>query len=157
MPHCWKVLHNSCLKIQSQIQMVLANILYLVICLFVDVFMSDFFSHMEKWRTANFDLCSVIIAIEQWGFFSVHVPQTVKRGIRIYCSSPKARDTHTYCRALSSGAVTTCFKDWGLSRLGFKHPTFRLRGEYSNQLRHRGGLYLVKGDVCFRWIICFLK
>ena len=109
MPHHWKVLHNSCLEIQSQIQMVLANILYLVICLFVDVFMSDFFSHMEKWRTANFDLCSVIIAIEQWGFFSVHVPQTVKRGIRIYCSSPKARDTHTYCRALSSGAVTTRF------------------------------------------------
>ena len=27
--------------------------------------------------------------------------------------------------------------DLGLSRLGFEHPTFRLRGERSNPLRHR--------------------
>ena len=45
-------------------------------------------------------------------------------------------DTHTYCRALSSGAVTTCFYDLGLSHLGFEHPTFQLRGQRSNTLRH---------------------
>ena len=28
----------------------------------------------------------------------------------------------------------------GLSRLGFKHPTFRLRGQRSNPLRHRRGM-----------------
>ena len=45
------------------------------------------------------------------------------------------RDTHTYCRAFSSGAVTTL----GLSRLGFEHPTFNLRGQRSNPLRHCHG------------------
>ena len=28
-------------------------------------------------------------------------------------------------------------------RLGFEHPTFRMRGERSNRLRHRGGHFLV--------------
>ena len=32
---------------------------------------------------------------------------------------------------------TTCYYDLGLSRLGFKHPTFRLRGQRSNPLRSR--------------------
>ena len=31
------------------------------------------------------------------------------------------------------------FYDLGLSRLGLEHPTFRLRGESSNPLRHRRG------------------
>ena len=39
-------------------------------------------------------------------------------------------DTHTYYRAFSSGAVTTCFYDLGISQLGFEHPTFRLQGHY---------------------------
>ena len=39
------------------------------------------------------------------------------------------RDTHTYCRAFGSGAVTTRFNDQGLSRLGFEHSTFPLRSE----------------------------
>ena len=39
-------------------------------------------------------------------------------------------DTHTYCRAFSSGAVT-CYLDLG-PRLGFEPPTVRLRGERSN-------------------------
>ena len=41
-------------------------------------------------------------------------------------------DTHTYCRAICDGTVTTCFNDLGLSRLGFQHQTFHLRGERSN-------------------------
>ena len=36
-----------------------------------------------------------------------------------------------------SGAVTTYFYDWNLSRLGFEHLTFRLRDERSNPLRQR--------------------
>ena len=49
----------------------------------------------------------------------------------MYCdmSSPRTRDTHTCCQTLGSGAVTTCFYDLGLSRLGFEFPNFRLRGE----------------------------
>ena len=60
------------------------------------------------------------------------------RCIRLLWSSPRTRDTHTYSQVFGSGAVTTCFYDFGLSRQGFKHPTFRLGGERSNQLRqHR--------------------
>ena len=33
-------------------------------------------------------------------------------------SSPRTHDTHSYCRAISSGVVTTCFYELGLSRLG---------------------------------------
>ena len=49
------------------------------------------------------------------------------------------RDTHIYCREFGSEAVTTCFYDVVLSRPGFEHQTFRLRGERSNPLRHRRG------------------
>ena len=44
----------------------------------------------------------------------------------------ETRDTHTYWRAFSSGAVTTCFYD-------FKHPIFRLLDQRSIQRRHRRG------------------
>ena len=50
------------------------------------------------------------------------------------------RDTHTYCRAFDTAAVSTCFYDLGLSLLKFEHQIFRLRGERSNPLRHRCGL-----------------
>ena len=46
-------------------------------------------------------------------------------------------DTRTYFRAFGTGDVTTCFYELGLSRLGFEHPIFILRGERSNPLRHR--------------------
>ena len=34
--------------------------------------------HHNRWRTANFDQCSAIMAIEQWGFFGV--PQLLWHG-----------------------------------------------------------------------------
>ena len=36
--------------------------------------------------------------------------------------------------------MTTCFNDLRLLRFGFEHPTFRLRGQRFNLLRHRRGL-----------------
>ena len=48
-------------------------------------------------------------------------------------------DTHSCCRAFSSGTVTTCFNNLGLSPLGIEHLTFRMRGERSDRLRHRRG------------------
>ena len=48
-------------------------------------------------------------------------------------------NTHACCLAFSSGAVTACFNDLGLLRLGFEHPTSRLRGQRSSPLRHRRG------------------
>ena len=44
-------------------------------------------------------------------------------------SSLRTRDSHTYCRAFGSGAVTTYFYELSLSRLGFEHPTSSFRGE----------------------------
>ena len=55
----------------------------------------------------------------------------------IYNGHLRGPVTITYCRASGSGAVTTCFYDVGLSRLGFENPTFRLRGQRSSSLRHR--------------------
>ena len=56
---------------------------------------------------------------------------------------PKDRDTHTFYWAFSSVDITTCFYDLGLSWLGFEHPTFRLRGERFNPLRHRNDVQLL--------------
>ena len=76
------------------------------------------------------------MVIEQWGFFSVpyllwHV---------VISEDP----WHIYCPAFGSGAVTTCFYDLGLSRLGFDHPTFCLRGQRSNPLLHRRGVIILR-------------
>ena len=76
--------------------------------------------HHYQWRAANFDLCSALMAIEQWVFFSVphllwyngHLQGPVTL-------APFAKHFPAH------GAVTTCFKDLGLSLLGFKHPTLR--------------------------------
>ena len=35
-----------------------------------------------RWRAANFDLCSVLMAIEQWGF--VNVPHPLRHGPTVY-------------------------------------------------------------------------
>ena len=57
---------------------------------------------------------------------------------------------HTYCWAFSCGAVSTCFYDLGLTRLGFEHQTFCLRDQRSNP---RSGF----GPNCIihlEWQIC---
>ena len=48
-------------------------------------------------------------------------------------------DTNTWYRAFCRGAVITGFNDLGLSRLGFKLPTFCMRYRRSKPLRHRRG------------------
>ena len=78
----------------------------------------EFFTHLETspWRlgTANVHLCSTLMAIEQrgWGFFSVSI--LLWHGSSAYkCHLRGPDDTHIYCRAFDSGAVTTCFNDLG--------------------------------------------
>ena len=96
----------------------------------------SYWCHYYRWRAAHFNLhvCSALVAIEQCGFFSeAHL---LWHPFRMVISEDP---WHTYCRAFGSEALTTCFHDLGLSRLGFENPTFRLRGECSNRLRlHRG-------------------
>ena len=79
--------------------------------------------HHYWWRAANFDLCSALMAIEQWRFFSM--PHLELHGASVPVTLTP-----------SSGAVTTWFYDLCLSRLGFEHPTFCLRGQRSNPLHH---------------------
>ena len=59
--------------------------------------------HHCRWRAANFDLCSVLMAMEQWGFFNV--PHLLWQGPTLY----KSHHTHTQCRAFGRKAVATFF------------------------------------------------
>ena len=54
------------------------------------------------------------------------------------------------CRVAGSGSFTTCFYCLRLSRLGFEHPTFSLRGERSNTLRRRCGYKLLKTPIIMK-------
>ena len=83
----------------------------------------------NRWRAANFYLCSALMVIEQLRFLSV--PHLLWHG----WSSLRTRDTHTECWAFGSGAFTTSFYDLGMLQLGFAHHTLRLR--------HRCGFSLV--------------
>ena len=119
-----------------------------LVCLFgVHRHTREFFTHKET-SPLPVKTCKFWPMLGTHGHWAARVLwraiPTVTRGIRLYWSSPRTRDTHTYCRASGSGAVTTCFYDLRLPRLGFKHPTFRLRGERSNLLRHRRGHLLAK-------------
>ena len=64
------------------------NLFYLFVCLFVCF---GYFVPLEncsviwrrhQWRTANFDRCSALMAIEHWGFFSV--PHLLWHGASVY-------------------------------------------------------------------------
>ena len=126
--------------------------LILFACLFgVNLPLDDFSliwrRHHYRWRTSNFDLYLAFMVIEQWGFYIDKLWHCDKwYPIRMVISED--RDTHTCCRAFGSGAVTTCFYDLGLSRLGFEHLTFYIRGERSNWLRHRGGVSFEDAQEC---------
>ena len=88
----------------------------LCVCLFlcVFVFLYRVFAPLENFslicrrhhwrlRAANFDRYSALMAIEQWGFFSV--PNLLWQG---HLRGP-VKLTPMYCRAFSNGAITTCF------------------------------------------------
>ena len=53
-------------------------------------------------------------------------------------------------RGFSSGAVTILFYDLGLLQLGFKHPTFRLRGKHHchSSLKLVSALQLSLQEMC---------
>ena len=99
-------------------------------------------------RAANFDLCSALMAMEQWGFFSVS--HLLWHGASVYNGHLRGPVRLTSIAERYSGAVTTCFYrfyDLDLSRLGFEHPKFRLRGQRFNPLRHRRG-QIMKNVLC---------
>ena len=82
-----------------------------------------------------------LMAIEQWGFFSV--PHLLWHWAYVYNGHLRGPVILAYWRAFSSEAVTACFYDLGLFRLGFEHPNFRLRDQRSYPLHHRRGRNVV--------------
>ena len=90
-----------------------------------------------QWRTSNFDLYSAPMAIEQWEFFSK--PHLVwHRAPFIMVISENPWHSHLLPRVWQ-GSCHYLFYDLSLLRLEFEHRTFRMQGERSNRLRHRGG------------------
>ena len=90
--------------------------------------------HHCLWRAANIDLCSVLTAIEQWGFFSV--PHLMWHGASVYNGHLRGPVTLTPIAERLAVELSLPVLTTGLSRLRFEHQTFRLRGERSNPLRH---------------------
>ena len=86
-------------------------------------------------RAANFDLCSALMAIEQWRLFSV--PHLLWYGASVY--NGHLRGLVTLAPIAERLAVELSLYDFVLSRVGFEHPTLRLQGELSSPLRHRRG------------------
>ena len=76
------------LQIQEKIGQV--NLLQMAICLFVyfglfvplENLLLIWRSHHYRWSATNFDLCSALMPIEQWGFFSM--PHLLWHGASIY-------------------------------------------------------------------------
>ena len=113
---------------------------WLFVCLFVCVLVVSFRSRIFHWygdvtiMIANFDICLTLMAIEQWGFFSVsHLLWPGDPFIMVI--SEDAWHSHL----LPSVSQWICFYDFGLPRLGFEH----LRAERSNRLSHRCGCLAV--------------
>ena len=66
---------NKCCRKGFKIVYSISEVKCLFVCLGLYVPLENFSliwrRHHCRWRAANFDLCSTLMAIEQWGFFSV--------------------------------------------------------------------------------------
>ena len=84
----------------------------------------EFITHMKtsplRWRAANFDLCSALMAIEQWEVFNV--PHPLRHGPTVHNDHLWGPVTLTPVaeRLAVHGAVTICFYYLGLSRPGIE-------------------------------------
>ena len=98
--------------------------------------------HHCRWRAANIDLCSALMTIEQWGFFSV--PHLLWHGASVY--NGHLRGPVTLIPIAESLAVElslSLFTTQGCRGWDPGRATFRMRGERSNLLRHFDGTILV--------------
>ena len=80
--------------------------------------------HHCRWRAANFDLCSALMAIEQWGFFSV--PHLLLHGASV-------------CNGRLRGPLTPSPSvwQWSCHYLFLRTPISRIRGERSTSTPSR--------------------
>ena len=115
--------------------------------------------HHYRWRVSNFDLCSALMAIDQWRFFSV--PHLLWHGHTLYmiiCKDPwhphllpsvwQLSYHYLFLRLLSVAA-------------GIRTPSFCMRCERSNLLRsgqHQTeelALHLSQSKACSSWFLLF--
>ena len=97
--------------------------------------------HLCRWRAENVDLCSALMAIEQWGFFSVsHI---LWHFIMVISKNPW--HSYMYSSICGKWSCHYLFYDLDPSRLVFEHPTVRLRSQRSNRLSHRGVVKVYSG------------
>ena len=95
----------------------------------------EFFTHMDTSPLlVKGCKCSALMAIEQWGFFSV--PHLLRHGPTLYNDHPRGPVTHTFCRVFGSGAATIPVFMTGLSRRGIepRSPAHKMNALL---LRHR--------------------
>ena len=108
--------HCKSLSQKSATVHFLSSLIYVIqnrICLFCRFvfFFSTIFTYMEK----GFKFWPIVCSHGHW---TVSATPTVTRDTRLRLMSPRTRFTRTCCRASRSGAVTTCFIDLVISRLG---------------------------------------
>ena len=92
--------------------------------------------HHCWWRATFFYLCSVLIAIEQWGFFNV--PHLLWHGPTLYNGHLRGPVTLTPVAGVWQWSCHTCFYDSGVSWPGIE-PRSPACEANALPLRHRGG------------------
>ena len=93
--------------------------------------------HHYRWKAANFNLQSALMPLSNNGSLWCHIYCDMDHPFMVVSEDPS--NSH-FCWAFGSGAVTTCFKDLGVSQPEFEHLIFHMRGERSNRQHHRCGL-----------------
>ena len=91
--------------------------------------------HLCRWRAANFDLCSALMAIEQWGFFNV--PHPLRHGPTVYNGHLRGSVTLTS----NAERLVVELSLPGLSRSGIE-PRSPACEANTLPLRHRCGLLI---------------
>ena len=93
-------------------------------CLFSGFSSQEFFPYFGDLTTPmkGYKFWPILDTHDRWAvrIFNVRTTTTVTRENSLKWSSQRTRDTHTCYRAFRIGAVTTCFKDMGLSRPGIE-------------------------------------
>ena len=135
-------------KVKLAITSISYNFMYMFVCMFVCL---EFFipfencsliwrHHHYPWRAANFDLCSVLIAIEQWGFFSV--PHLLWHGASVYNGHLQGLVSLTSNAQRLAVELSLPVFMTGLSRLGFEYLTLCMWGLRSNRLHPHGLMFM---------------
>ena len=123
-------------------------LLLLLVCLVVCVFVCVWdVRHTHKKRASTVKLPSALMTIVRWWLFSL--PHLLWHGASINIGHLRTNNTHICCWVYGSRAVATRFYDLDLSRIKFKHPTFKMRSEHFKRLSEGHSIsYIGISRVC---------